>query len=214
MRVVKHSILFIFIISVKFAFSQETRFEIGTDYTIKKFNIGLEAQLRKPSLIKNDYLGLFQAEVEYEICKQLDFEVGYRFKTDIEEFYPESHIDYNSKHRFTFDLGYNAKRFDNDIKLKNTVRYQTNFSQNEKRKNYLRNEFELNYKLTNKFEPYIAPSIYYNLDKKHFSEFRIEIGSGFELGKNSIDVFYIIELDVLGVERTRYILGLAYGVSF
>lgn len=214
MRVVKNSILFLFIICVKFAFSQETRFEIGADYTIKKFNIGLEAQLRKPSLIKNDYLGLFQAEVEYEICKRLGFEVGYRFKTDIEEFYSESHIDYNSKHRLTFDLGYNAKRFDNDIKLKNTVRYQTNFSENGKRNNYLRNEFELNYSLTNKFEPYIAPGIYYNLDEKHFSEFRIEIGSGFEFGKNSIDVFYIIELDVLGVERTRYILGLAYGVSF
>ncbi len=212
-------ILFYILITILLAYSkniysQEVRLEIGANYTINKFNIGLETQLRKPSLIKDDYLGLIQTKVGYEITKRFDFEIAYRFKSNIEEFYPETHIEYNNKHRLIFEMAYNLKRFENDIKLKNAIRYQTSFSGSGNIKNYFRNEFELNYKLTNKFKPHIAPIIYYNIDEKRFSEFRAKLGSEFEFYKNSIDIFYIIEIDIVGIERTRYILGIAYVYSF
>ncbi|MDD2387336.1 MAG: DUF2490 domain-containing protein [Bacteroidales bacterium] len=211
----RYTLIYILILIVFFqnSYSQELRLEAGIDYTIKKINIGLETELRKPSIINNDYLGLIQTEIGYEISKRFDFEIAYRFKTNIEEFYPESHVEYNNKHRLTFEIAYNLKRFDNDIKLKDAIRYQTNFSESGKIKNYLRNEFELNYKLTNVFKPYIAPIVYYNIDENRFSEFRIKLGSEFEFGKNSIDIFYIIEIDIARIERTRYIVGIAYGFS-
>ena len=211
----RYTLIYILILIVFFqnSYSQEVRLEAGIDYTIKKINIGLETELRKPSIMNNDYLGSIQTEIEYEISKRFDFEISYRFKTNIEEFYPENHLEYNNKHRLTFEIAYNLKRFDNDIKLKDAIRYQTNFSESGKIKNYLRNEFEVNYKLTNVFKPYIAPIVYYNIDENRFSEFRIKLGSEFEFGKNSIDIFYIIEIDIARIERTRYIVGIAYGFS-
>ncbi|MDD2636183.1 MAG: DUF2490 domain-containing protein [Bacteroidales bacterium] len=194
-------------------YSQELRFEAGLDYTIKKINIGLATELRQPSVLNNDYLGLIETEIEYKITNRFDVEVGYRFKTNIEEFYPENHIEYNNKHRLTFEMAYNLRRFENDIKLKDAIRYQTNFSESGKIKNYLRNAFELNYKLTNKFKPYITNILYYNIDENRFSEYRLKLGSEFDIGKNSLDLFYIIEIDLSRIERTRYILGIAYGFS-
>jgi hypothetical protein len=206
-------LIILFLCAFSISNAQELRFEVGADYSVKKLKFGIETQFRKSSLIDTDFLGLIEAEIFYKITNNFNIEIGYRFKTNVADFYPESYVDYNNKHRFTFDLGYNLLRFDNDIKLKNTIRYQINFSENGKQNNYLRNEFELNYKITKIFNPYLAPSIYYNLNKKEFSEFRIELGSDFEFGKNSVGVFYIVEIDILGTERTRYILGLSYGIG-
>jgi hypothetical protein len=194
-------------------YSQELRLEAGVNYTIKKINIGLDTEIRQPSVLYNDYLGLMQTKIGYEISKRFDLELGYRYKTNIEEFYPESHVEYNNKHRLTLEMAYNLKRFNNDIKLKDAIRYQANFSESGKMKKYLRNSFELNYNLTNKFKPYIANIFYYNIDENRFSEYRLKLGSDFEIGKNSLDLFYIIEIDIAKIERTRYILGIAYSFS-
>lgn len=212
----KHCFLYIFLIFGAFSIchAQELRLEVGADYTIKRFNLAVEVQLRMPSLIENDFLGLIEAEVVYKITKRLHLELGYRFKTNVAEFYPESHIDYNNKHRLAFDLGYSLRRFDNGIKLGNTIRYQMNLSESGKHNHYFRNEFELNYKISKLLKPYIAPSIYYNINKQEFSKFRIELGNKFEFDKNNIGVYYIIEADISRTEKTRYVIGVQYGIRF
>ena len=212
----KHCVLYIFVLlfTITLCNAQELRFEAGVGYTYKKFDIAFESQLRKPSFIKNELLVLLEAEVEYEIMNRLNFEVGYRFKTNIAEFYPESSIDYNNKHRFAFELSYSLPRFDNDIKLKNALRYQINLSESGKQNYYFRNEFELNYKITRILKPYIAPSIYYNINKRTFSEIRIELGNELEFGRNSMTIFYVIETYFSRADRTNYIVGVSYSIGF
>ncbi|WP_462280666.1 DUF2490 domain-containing protein [Salinivirga cyanobacteriivorans] len=212
----KHGILLLmlFIFHGFYVHGQELRGELGVGSDIAKFKGDAELQIRRLSIENNSYSLLGQLKIEYEAADWLDVGITYRYKaTGESDSYADNHIDYNNKNRYTFDLQYKSDRFDNDIKLKNRLRYQVNVDADGDKVTYFRNRLTLDYKLTNLYRPYMAAEVYYKTDEQIIKNLRLYLGSEFEMERHSIELFYILEADIEKKPEMVYILGLAYGIK-
>ena len=199
---------------IAFSFSvsaQEMRVGAGVGFTLSKFQLGTEVQYRHISPVENQKALLWQSQVEYGIFKWLDAGLSYRYAGTFDGNQKLSNrIDYDARNRFTTDLQLKTQRFDNDVKLKNRVRYQVSVKEGGKTKNYLRNKFSIDYKLTSLFRPFADLEVYYNIREEQFQSVRLNLGSSWVLHKHVVDVAAIAEADWSDYFQMNYVLELTY----
>ncbi|PLX18630.1 MAG: hypothetical protein C0599_11900 [Salinivirgaceae bacterium] len=195
-----------------FVFSQEYRIEAGLGYNIQRVGLSADLQGRSGYSDNQSYNSILsQFGVEYELSKRFDLAASARYTNSKEnDSFSESSIDYDNKSRLTFDLGYNAKRYDNQIKFKNRLRYQVNINEGGIQKSYFREKVTFDYKLSDLLSPYAAIEVYYHLQKQELSAYRIYLGSEIEMGKHKVDCFFINEISHKNSFELFYILGIAY----
>lgn len=205
-------IIFIFLLLSNILFSQEYRAEFALSYTINQLQINTELQGRTGFNENQSYnSGLAQLGIEYELGKRIDMGMAYRYAfTEENAALSENSIDYENKNRLTIDLGINLKRFENDLKIKNRLRYQMNIDDDGDQKSYIREKISLDYKLSNLWSPYSAIEVYYQAQKNQINAFRLYIGSEIDMNQHKLDFFYILEADIDTKTELFYILGMNY----
>jgi hypothetical protein len=208
-----HLILLLILVAFipKYQYAQELRGIAGIKYEIGSLGLDTEFQGRRISPTENKQSALWSLGAEYALTDWLDIQAAYRYAaTGRSGFYAESSIDYKNKDRFTFDAQLKSKRFDNDAKLKNRLRYQINISDKGNVSHYIREKVSFEYKLSGFYRPFAEVEMYYDTDNKEIKALRLYLGSEFDMDKHVVSLTYIMEADVRTSIDFLYILELAY----
>jgi hypothetical protein len=133
-----------------------------------------------------------------------------------EEFSDEAEGESSDRHKVTLDVGYQPKRFDNNLRLTNRFRFQIATLDDNRPKAYLRNKVTLDYKIADNLNPYIALEPYYNLRLQQVKVIRGYLGNEMLLFNTGIDLYYIAELRLKDDNTTdmQYILGLKVKLEY
>ncbi|MFO7864074.1 MAG: DUF2490 domain-containing protein [Salinivirgaceae bacterium] len=191
--------------------AQELRGIAGIKYELGSVGFDTEFQTRRLSPTENKQSLLWSFGTEYALTDWLDVQAAYRYAASGQSgFYAESSIDYKNKDRVTFDAQLKSKRFDNELKLKNRLRYQINISNKGNVSHYIREKVSFEYKLTGLYRPFAEVEMYYDTDKEEVKALRLYLGSEFDMDKHVVSVTYIMEADVRSSIDLLYMLELAY----
>ncbi|MBN2275758.1 MAG: DUF2490 domain-containing protein [Bacteroidales bacterium] len=200
------------------AMAQEFRSSLALDYAIfSKMNAELEFKACQ-SFIPDKYSKkTIQGSLDYSLSKRWKLSASYawssvsKFTGNTEEIGEET-LD---RQRYTADLFYKPKRFDNELRLTNKFRYQYSVTENSKSKAYIRNKITLDYKFSKILEPYIALEPYYNIHAQRFSYLRLYIGNEMTVMKTKMEMYYIAEAR-LNEENfgVQYMLGIKLNIEY
>lgn len=191
--------------------AQEVRLGGGVNYNWHNFKLGTDVQYRNLSPSEKQHVFLGQSELEYGVYKWLDVGLSYRYAAmrDYKRLL-ENRIDYEARNRFTFDVQLKSKRFENDVKIKNRLRYQVSVKENGKTKNYVRNKSTIDYKLTSLLRPFAEVEVYYNIREQALQSARFYLGSSWVIDDHTIDIAAIVEADWSNYFQLNYVLELTY----
>ncbi len=200
------------------AAAQEIRGGIALGYFLSpKVNMEIELQTRKISYPETCFNRNIEVKMDYSLAGlwRLSGSYGYSSLSIQSENLDENENENSDKHKFTGDLVFQPKRFDNDFKLTNRLRYQYSTVDNSRRREYLRNKITLDYKISKKMEPYIALEPYFNLLKQDFRYVRFYIGNELSFNNSKLEIYYITEARLkeenLGLQ---YIMGATYKFNY
>jgi len=184
----------LFIWSLLSADAQELRLGIEFDKTIlPELAVESKAQLRKDMSQSSGLYSIIQAGLSYELSKNLSISGAVRYSTLTGESDEETIDEINEKIRFTADLKFKTRQFNNDITLINRLRYQHSAIIDENNKDYFRDKFSVKYKLTRVTKPFVAVEPYFLLKEKKIRKLRFYLGSKLELFNNEFELCFIIE---------------------
>lgn len=209
-------ILLLFFFSVVLT-AQEIRSGIEFDRNIlPKLETEVKFQLRKVPESADYFFNscIVQVNLGYEFIAGFRLAGTFRYTGFAKEDNDiPSIINYQDKFRITSDLGYKSKKFQNNTRLCNRLRYQKSISSIHNNKSYVRNRLKCEYYLTKKTVPYIALEPFYSFESKQFDAYRLYVGSNFELVFNSIDIYIILELNTKNGRYSSYhCLGFTYKI--
>jgi hypothetical protein len=207
-------ILLILLINIQFIAAQEYRGGLSADIKINgrlKADVDLET---RRIFFPGTYINrTAQIGLGYQLKPNLSAKVlySYAYITRNSEFDKITGDETSDRNRYMFDIQYSPKRFSNDLKLSNRLRYQYTVVRNNKPKQYLRNKFTVDYKITAKMNPYVAIEPYYQIDNNEFRLVRLYIGNEVPVWKTKLDLYYITEFNFLPEHlTTQYTLGLMF----
>ena len=194
-KVVRHMITaYLFLWPYLNTNAQELR--LGIDYDkriLPKLEIDSKAQLRKIMNQSSSLYSIFQAGLTYEISENISLSGSIRYSSASGEFDDEIIDEINEKIRYTADLKLRTKQFNNDITIKNRIRYQHSAIIADDDRDYIRDKFSIEYKLTRGMKPYVAVEPYLILEEKRIRKLRFYMGSEFELSDNEFELCFILE---------------------
>jgi len=174
--------------------AQELR--LGIDYDkriLPKLEIDSKAQLRILMNQSSSLYSIIQAGLTYEISENISLSGSIRYSSASGESDEEIVDEVNEKIRYTADLKLRTKQLNNDITIKNRVRYQHSAIINDDDRDYIRDKFSIEYKLARGMKPYIAVEPYLILEEYKIRKLRFYFGSEFELFDNEFELCFIIE---------------------
>ncbi|HNS13056.1 MAG TPA: DUF2490 domain-containing protein [Bacteroidia bacterium] len=156
--------------------------------------------------------------VDYDIKPSLKVSVNYRWMSKNKLTY------YSTRHRLYVDLTYKRKFKPVSITLRQRVQSQVesiHSSENGKIPEwYTRTKLTLKLDLNKKYTPYIATEYYYVLDnlkeEDHvFDKSRYEVGVDYDFNRrSSLNLFYLIQKDILENKSRDFVSGIGYTYSF
>jgi hypothetical protein len=174
--------------------AQELRLGIEYDKSVvPKLTVESKAQMRKNLNLSPGIYAIIQAGMSYELLKGISLSGTLRYSTATGESDEENIDEINEKIRYTADLKLKTRQFKNDITLKNRLRYQHSAILNENDKDYIRDKFSVEYRLTRVMQPYVAFEPYFILTQKKIRKLRIYLGSDLELFNNEFELCFILE---------------------
>ena len=158
------------------------------------------------------------AGVEYEFIPSLKVAVSYRLTSKNQFTY------YDTRHRFYVDLSYKKKLKPLTIILRQRIQSQVESirsSENGKIPEwYSRTKLTVKFDLDKKYTPYLASEFYYVIDnlkeEDHvFDKARYEVGVDYDFNKrNSLNLFYLVQFDILENKTRDFVSGIGYTFSF
>lgn len=193
--------------------AQEYRAGVAYKHDIFKWmDADINYEVRSLQKDKNYINCMVQTGISAELLDGLSLGTTLRYLIgDNDDADDEYTGDYSSKWRFTGDIKYKAKRFDNDVCISQRLRFQHIQENADNESEYLRYKVTFNYRLTKKVLPYVAVEPYYSFEKDRLKALRIETGSKFEIFKNELELFFIAEaLNKKNGLKSNYIMGVAY----
>lgn len=182
----------------------------------EKLSLSLSPQLRlqeNSSKLEKYFADL---KMDYELNKNLEFSLGYRFLSESKNSGIQWAHRYNIDGKYKFEIN----RFNGYLRL----RYQSGIAFNDDKENVWENHFRLKTKVDYnikdwKIDPYISGEIFRlsgkNVDAQ-FDKIRLTIGSSYKFNKkHSISFFYGGEKQLnTTYPKTTYIVGLGYKFTF
>jgi len=190
--------------------AQEFITGIGVDYQIgEKWEIGTELQTRYNRDDINTRSWIIQAKLSYKLFDGLYLSGTYRnTSTETLNHFSESDIETLDKNRYTANVTFKAKRFNNDWRLSHRLRYQYSEHDDSDKKEYLRYKMSFDYKLSKNVRPYLAAEPYYYLNKNKLKYARIYFGNQFNFNRTKLDIFLITETNLdKEIFALHYMLG-------
>ena len=216
------SILLIIIIS-NIGYSQTSDLSnwttIGLEYKLnKKWNFGIEEQLRLKEDISTIDEYFTQLNAEYSVSKNFTLGAGLRY---IKENDTEGNIQgYENHFRFNADASYKHKI--NNFKIKYRLRYQNknelgvSNSEGDYANQHIRFKTAIGYNFKNwKLDPKFSAEIFNHFEEgkqNGYDKYRLTLGTEYKL-KNAgkINLFYRIEKELNeSIPKTTNIIGLKY----
>ncbi|MBT8318194.1 MAG: DUF2490 domain-containing protein [Lutibacter sp.] len=216
------SILLIVIIT-NFGYSQNSDLAnwttIALEYKLnKKWNFGIEEQLRLKEDISTIDKYFTQLNAEYSVSKKFTLGAGIRY---IKENDTEGNIQgYENHFRFNADASYKHKI--NDFTLKYRFRYQNknelgvSNSEGDYANQHIRFKTAIDYNFKNwKLDPEFSAEIFNHFEegeKNGFDKYRLTLGTDYKFKKlGKISLFYRIEKELnKSIPKTTNIIGLKY----
>ncbi len=179
----------------------------------KKISLSATAQAR---FINNfEYLEnrLFEIGASYEIIKNLDLGVYYRYAQKKRN---STEVDLRKRHRYYADLAYSKKW--GAWQASYRLRYQHQFKDNDGEvkfdQNYFRNKLELGYEASKKIKPYTSVDVFYAVGGQ-IDQLRPKIGVDLKINKqNKIDLSVFKDIDLINSTKYNPVLGVAYKYTF
>ncbi len=192
---------------------------IGLEYKLnKKWDFGLEEQLRLKENISTIDEYFTQFNTEYSVSKNFTLGAGLRY---IKENDNEGNIQgYENHFRFNADVSYKHKI--NDFTLKYRLRYQNknelgiSSSEGDYANQHIRFKTSVGYNIKGwKLDPEFSAEIFNHFEKGEdngYDKYRLTFGTEYKF-KNSgkINLFYRIEKELnQSIPKTTNIIGLKY----
>ncbi|MGR3810509.1 DUF2490 domain-containing protein [Jiulongibacter sp. NS-SX5] len=152
----------------------------------KKVELEVNAQARTGDIMQSFERYLGEAGLKYELIKNLDLGVYYRYTLKTASEGNPDHF-----HRFYGELKYKQK-LHKPLKLSYRLRYQQQFKDglatDALDSSYLRNKLELSTKVGQRFQPYLGADIFYEIGNT-FDQLRYSLGTEIKLSKKtSLDI--------------------------
>jgi hypothetical protein len=127
----------------------------------------------------------------------------------VKEILPKLEID--EKLRFTLDLKHKSDWINENLRIRNRIRYQHSSIISGASKDYIRYRLALDCRFNEDVRPYLALEPYQAVDDLEFARVRLYLGANLEILKNELNIYFIIE----GRERnnalsSNYIMGVSY----
>lgn len=184
----------------------EAWFEVNASMDLfKNADLDVETGLRRNEDFGNTKMFYFQTEFEYEIVKNLDIGLGYRFTSVRDELEP-------NENRLAVALSYELDLGKLDIQYR--VKYQEDYPIGGSKAPNLRNRLKFDYNLSKKIDPFLAFEAFYDADpnQKEFEQIRGIIGFELDLPKGKDFTIYYMS-------RNRFNVGTpgsinVFGISY
>ena len=209
------------IIVLLFAFctlhGQEYRAGVSLNYHLfPKLVVEGESELRTHFKTEPYFNTTFSAHFRYSFFDPLYLGIFYSYSIRSDVLTTKDYNDeIDDKYKFGFDIAYKSTRFNNDLRFNNRLRYQYTICEN-KSKQYIKNKLTLDYKITNKMNPYIAIEPYYSILYNEVNVIRFYIGNEMPLFISKLEFYYIAEIHFREeyfykkYKSTQYIVGVSY----
>jgi len=210
--------LLTFLIIWKSISAQEFRGGVSADFTLlPRLSTELEVEIRKAFYPENYFNRTFQGELSYDVLDSWSVGVLYGFSIikHNREFSDEAGEESRDRNKFAFNVEFKPKRFNNDLRLSNRFRYQYAIVDDDEPKQYFRNKITLDYKISDKMNPYVAIEPYYRLSSNRISVIRIYLGNEMPVFKIGMELYYITEIKLREeYATTQYIVGLKIKLDY
>lgn len=130
---------------------------------------------------------------------------------------------YSTRHQFYYNIVFRAKANDFKFMLREQVDSQvSDFYSSDKGfipEYHWRHKFTVKYELTQRFTPYVADEVYYQLGNPEGNEIdrnRTFFGTFYKLSKHSeLELYYLLQLDFhQSPDQRLYVIGLGYAHEF
>lgn len=215
----KYWFLLLAFVIVESLYSQEFRGGVSADFSILPQIEGeLEMELRGGWVPEAYYSRMAQLQVDYILSKRWSAGMLYSYSniTESGEHALDETNENQEKSRYAINVNYQAKRFNNDIRISNRLRYQYASVHDKKPKQYIRNKFTVDYRMTKAMNPYISIEPYISLTEHEVHTVRVYLGTEMPVLNTKLDVYYISEIthkdeDYLNIQ---YMIGVTVKLDF
>lgn len=156
--------------------------------------------------------------LDYDLLKSLKVSVNYRIISKNRLTY------YSTRHRSYIDLAYKVKLKPFTIglrqRIQNEVRDINSSDYGKVPEWYSRTKLSVKLDLNKKYTPYVSTEYFYIIDnfkeQDHvFDKDRYEIGVDYDFNRrSSLNLFYLIQKDILQNKTRDFVSGLGYSYSF
>ncbi len=184
----------------------------------RRLGVSVNEQIRLDQNISHLLWIFTDAGVGYDLNSGFKASFGYRiaFK-NLEEYYA-------TYHRIYLDLSYKYKIKPLVFSVRERIQNQTNRINSSELGKIpewtARTKFTIKFDLDKKYTPYFATEFAYVIDNAKekdqvFDKDRFELGMDYEFNKRSeINLFYMIQNDILENKTREFITGIGYSYSF
>ncbi len=190
--------------------AQELRLGAGAEFAAQKQVFNGEVQWRKDMFVSSHSVLLMQLGATHRLNNYSRIGADYRFSTGLHDMYTESNIDYLSRHRVAVALKFTTKRFNNSVRMSNNLCYQVQIREDKRIRNYLRNEIEVDYRITRVFKPFVSAEVFYSINETSFPMMRFSLGANLSFGRHGIEAAYKADYFLKSNDRAEYIMQIAY----
>jgi len=184
----------------------------------RKMSVSVSEQLRMYQNISDINQFFTDLGAQYELSESFRVSLNYRLSSTNEQTY------FKTRHRFYVDLSYRYKLKPLVLGLRQRVQRQVEALKSSENGDvpewYSRTKFSVKLDLDKKYAPYLSSEIYYVIDNLNeednvFDKIRYEAGLDYKFNRrNSLNIFYLIQSDILEKKTVDYIAGLGYTYSF
>jgi hypothetical protein len=214
----KYLLLIMAWISSQTLFSQEFRGGVAADFGIlPKIAGDVDLEVRKAWIPEAYFTRMAQMQIDYAFSKRWSAGLMYTYSYVSEK--GEHALDEDNenleRNRYGLNLNYQTKRFDNDFRISNRLRYQYASVDDRKPTQYLRDKITVDYRLTRAMNPYISVEPYFNLVKTGLNSVRIYLGTEMPVLGTKLDIYYISEIRHEEEQlQIQYIIGASVKFNF
>ena len=202
--------LLIFNLSARLGYAQEIRTEGDFSYGLsEKFSCGFSYEKRMLcSETIESSSDLIKVNFGFDFNKRLSAGLSYRSKIFEHDGDGPLDIDVNDNQRLTGDFKYDPKLGD-DFKLKNRLRFQYSWFDEDDPEKYLRERIIIEKKVSDFFVPYLGFELYYEIDETQFAARRFYLGQESQMAKRiKLETYYFSEKK-MNKARSEYAIGLS-----
>jgi len=184
----------------------------------RRMAVGISEQIRLYQNVSEVDQFFTDIGVDYDLLASLKVSVSYRLTSKNELTY------YKTRHRGYIDLSYKKKFKPIALSFRQRLQSQVeavNSSENGKIPEwYTRSKLTVKLDLDKKYSPYLATEYYYVVDNLKendhvFDKVRYEIGIDYDFSRrSSLNLFYLIQRDLLENKSRDFVSGIGYSYSF